>query len=299
VDLLNVLRTLRRFKWTTVAVALLTLGAVGGLLLTAPKVYQVAANYVLVSPSIPSDLELTTHPELAAENRNNPYLRFSSQSIVGQVLATRMTSDEVRHELVEQGVDKDYLVAPSGDFGGAGQIVNVSGVGGTPQAAARATELIVTRMTSELRTLQRVYGAADRYLITLIPIEAPGEARLMVSGQLRSVIAVIGAGLLGLFAAISIRQAMSAERTPSPITRPRRLRPKGQRPTEITVENGVAPPILEEPASVGPRVPAMRLIRTGRRLSVADDHDAVSSTRQRDLEDDPEGDDLPAPRSVP
>ena len=96
-----------------------------------PKIYQVDAAYVLVNPSVPSDLELTTHPDLAAENRNNPYLRFSSQSMVGQVLATRMSSDEVRRDLLAQGISDDYVVSPSNDFGGAGQIVDIAGVGPT------------------------------------------------------------------------------------------------------------------------------------------------------------------------
>ena len=99
-DLLNVLGTLRRFKWTTLTIVGLTLGAIAILVFAVPKVYQVDAAYVLVNPSVPSDAELASRPDLAAENRNNPYLRFSSQSMVGQVVATRMDSDEVRRDLL-------------------------------------------------------------------------------------------------------------------------------------------------------------------------------------------------------
>ena len=176
-DLLNVLRTLRRFKWTTMTIVVLTLGSIGAMVFATPKIYQVDAAYVLVNPSVPSDMELTTHPDLAAENRNNPYLRFTSQSMVGQVIATRMSSDEVRRELLAQGISDDYVVSPSNDFGGAGRIGDVAGAGPDPEAASAATAAIVARMASELRSMQKVYGAADRYLITLIPIQAPGEAR--------------------------------------------------------------------------------------------------------------------------
>jgi hypothetical protein len=210
VDLLNVLRTLRRFKWTTITVAGLTLGAIAILVFAVPKVYQVDAAYVLVNPSVPSDAELARRPDLAAENRDNPYLRFTSQSMVGQVLATRMSSDDVRRDMLGQGISDDYVVSPSNDYGGAGQIVTVSGVGPSPEAASHATEVIVGRMVSELRGMQKVYGAVDRYLITLIPVQAPGEAKRVVSGQLRSVIAVGGVGLIILFAAISVRQAMDS-----------------------------------------------------------------------------------------
>jgi hypothetical protein len=158
--------------------------------------------------------------------------------MVGQVLATRMNSEDVRTALVGQGVSDEYVVSPSNDFGGAGQIINVSGIGATPEAAAHASDVIVTRMTEELRSMQKVYGAVDRYMITLIPIQAPGEAKRVVSGQLRSVIALGGVGMILLFAAISVRQAMSARprRTPespggsqggSPRRRPR-PRPQGE-----------------------------------------------------------------------
>ena len=48
-DLLNVLRTLRRFKWTTLTIGALTLGAIAALVFVVPKVYQVDAAYVLVN----------------------------------------------------------------------------------------------------------------------------------------------------------------------------------------------------------------------------------------------------------
>jgi hypothetical protein len=306
VDLLNVLRTLRRFKWTTLTIAALTLGAIAVLVFAVPKVYQVDAAYVLVNPSVPSEAELVARPELAAENRDNPYLRFTSQSMVGQVLATRMSSDEVRRDLLGQGVSDDYVVTPSNDFGGAGQIVNISGVGPTPEAASRATEAIVGRMGAELRAMQKVYGAADRYLITPIPVEAAGEAKRVVSGQLRSVIAVGGVGLVILFAAISIRQAMEARPKeppavaagpPEPVSDPAPAEPVTV-VTAVEVEPPAAPP--DSPAPVRPlRTPAMRLVRGKTRpLHLADDLEAVSSFRTIDDERDGESD-LPTPRAAP
>lgn len=326
-DLLNVLRTLRRFKWTTLTIGALTLGAIAALVFVVPKVYQVDAAYVLVNPNVPSEAELAARPDLAAENRDNPYLRFSSQSMVGQVVATRMSSDEVRRDLLAQGISDDYVVAPSNDFGGAGQIVTVSGVGPTPEAASHATEVIVARMGQELRSMQKVYGAVDRYLITQIPVQAPGEAKRVVSGQLRSVIAVGGVGLVVLFAVISVRQAMEARPKDPPAAAAAPPPPVAEGPPagpDLATVGAIqapdpptttAPPVeapVTAPQATGEtpvralRAPAMRLVRNGSRsLHLADDLDAVSSFRTGDAappnghpDPDAEGD-LTVPRAVP
>jgi hypothetical protein len=288
VDLLNVLRTLRRFKWTTLTIVVLTLGSIAALVLAVPKVYQVDGAYVLINPSVPSDQELSTHPDLAAENRNNPYLRFTSQSMVGQVLATRMSSDDVRAALLKEGVNDEYIVAPSNDFGGAGQIINVSGVGPTPQAAAHASDAIVARMTDELRSMQKVYGAADRYMITLIAIQAPGEAMRVVSGQLRSIIAVAGAGMILLFAAISVRQAMSARRRRAPRTRGgvqiggprRRPRPlsEGGAPPSPNTSSSSPPGTSSLPSGRPAHTQAIRLVRPRQPSSLRSGNDIAPVT---------------------
>ncbi|HEU4998667.1 MAG TPA: hypothetical protein VFT68_06950 [Lapillicoccus sp.] len=326
-DLLNVLRTLRRFKWTTLTIGALTLGAIAALVFVVPKVYQVDAAYVLVNPNVPSEAELAARPDLAAENRDNPYLRFSSQSMVGQVVATRMSSDEVRRDLLAQGISDDYVVAPSNDFGGAGQIVTVSGVGPTPEAASHATEVIVARMGQELRSMQKVYGAVDRYLITQIPVQAPGEAKRVVSGQLRSVIAVGGVGLVVLFAVISVRQAMEARPKDPPAAAAAPPPPVAEGPPagpDLATVGAIqapdpptttAPPVeapVTAPQATGEtpvralRAPAMRLVRNGSRsLHLADDLDAVSSFRTGDAappngHPDPAAEgDLTVPRAVP
>jgi hypothetical protein len=298
VDLLNVLRTLWRFKWTTITIGVLTLGAIAALVLATPKIFQVDATYVLVNPSVPSDLELTTHSDLAAENRNNPYLRFSSQSMVGQVLASRMSSDDVRRDLLAQGISDEYVVSPSNDFGGAGQIIDIAGVGPSPEGASAATAAIVARMTTELRSMQKVYGAADRYLITPIPIQAPAEAKRVVSGQLRSVIAVGGVGLIVLFAAISIRQAMAPRRRLR--ARPSTLPSQRPRPAMVMAhsEPQVGPPT--EPAPIHPeRTPTTRLVHNRLRpLHVADDVDVATSIRPEDIVPDTDVG-MSTPRAAP
>jgi len=212
VDLLSLIRTLLHFKWITVLVLGATAAGIATFLVAGPRVYQVEASYVLVNPPLPSESELANNPALRRLNSNNPYLRFSNQAMVGQVVASRVGGNQVRSELIAAGADKDYLIAPSGEFGGSGQILQITGLGATPEAAARTGGLVTERMIQELRSMQKVYGADDRYLMTALAIEPPGPPRQQTSGSMRSIMGIAGAGVLVLFMAISIAQAVEQAR---------------------------------------------------------------------------------------
>ena len=211
-DLLSLLRTLLHFKWITLVVLGATVAGIAAFVVTGPKVYQVEASYVLVNPPLPSESELANSPALRRLNSNNPYLRFSNQAMVGQVVASRVGGNQVRSELIAAGADKDYVIAPSGEFGGSGQILQITGLGATPEAAARTGGLVTERMIQELRSMQKVYGADDRYLMTTLAIEPPGPPRQQTSGSMRSIMGIAGAGVLVLFMAISIAQAVEQAR---------------------------------------------------------------------------------------
>jgi hypothetical protein len=214
-DLLSLIRTLWHFKWITAVVLLATGAGVGIFLVAGPRVYEVQASYVLVNPPVPSDADLVRNPALRNLNSNNPYLRFGSQAMVGQVLASRLGGQQVRASLIAAGADKDYMVTPSNDFGGAGQIVQVTALGPTPESSAHTADLVITRMVAELKTMQKIYGADDRYLMTALPIEPPGLPQQQTSGAMRSVIGIAGAGAIVLFTAISVAQAVEqTRRTP-------------------------------------------------------------------------------------
>ncbi|PWW21375.1 capsular polysaccharide biosynthesis protein [Geodermatophilus normandii] len=204
-DLLAIVSSLRRHWVITVVMTLLTVvGALGVVALT-PRVYNSNASFVLVNPEPqPSGAELLVDPSLAGVNWDNPYLRFANEGTVGQVLAARMSSDSVRGALSGQGADPDYEVSQSAV---SSQIIDVVGTGSTAEAADATLALVNQRMEDELAAMQKVYGADDRTLITLLPVATPTSAHLMVSGTIRTLVGVGAAGALLLFAAISLAEA--------------------------------------------------------------------------------------------
>ncbi|MGY1649743.1 Wzz/FepE/Etk N-terminal domain-containing protein [Geodermatophilus sp. SYSU D01119] len=204
-DLLAIVSSLRRHWIITLVVALLTLvGALAVVSLT-PRVYNSNASFVLVNPEPqPTDAELLADPSLAGVNWDNPYLRFASEGTVGQVLAARLSSASVREALAGEGADPDYEVTQSAV---SAQIIDVVGTGETPEAADATLAVVNQRMADELAAMQRVFGADDRTLITLLPVATPTRAHLIVSGTIRTLVGVGAAGALLLFAAISLAEA--------------------------------------------------------------------------------------------
>ncbi|MGX5653815.1 Wzz/FepE/Etk N-terminal domain-containing protein [Geodermatophilus nigrescens] len=220
-DLYAILQSLRRHWVLTVGIAVATAVAIGGVLFLMPRDYEATASYVLVNPDPgPSGSEVPTDPGWTDVNRNNPYLRFANQATVSQVLAARVSGDSVRESLIAAGADSGYSIAPSVDFGGSGYIIDIVGTGSSSEEALRTLEVVVQRMQDELRAMQRIFNADDSALITALPVAEPTGARLIVSGTIRSLVGIGGAGVIALFAAISIAEARASA--------PKRPRARGE-----------------------------------------------------------------------
>ncbi|SNS67417.1 Capsular polysaccharide biosynthesis protein [Geodermatophilus saharensis] len=206
-DLFAIARTLRRHWLVSAVVMLLTALAAGWVLFVMPRTYEATGTYVLVNPAAPpTDAQMAADPSLVAVNRNNPYLRFSNQATVSQVLAGRVSGDTVREALRAQGANVDYTIAPSVDFGGTGQVIEIVGTGISPGEAQETLRLVTERMEAELYDMQKVYGADDSALISVLPVAEPTSARLKVSGLVRSVVGLGAAGVIVLFMCISIAE---------------------------------------------------------------------------------------------
>jgi capsular polysaccharide biosynthesis protein len=206
-DIFAILRSLRRHWVITLVVAALTVGGSLSLLLVMPRNYESSASYVLVNPdSGPTQDEIAADPSLAV-NRNNPYLRFSNPSTVGQVLSGRVSAANVREELTAKGAGEDYRIAPSPEFGGSGQVLDLVGTGTSPQQAEETLRLVADRMVTELTDMQAVYGADPSTFINVLPVAAPTKAKLVLSGTVRAMVGFAVAGVLLLFSAISVAEA--------------------------------------------------------------------------------------------
>ncbi|MGY1694440.1 hypothetical protein ACI780_05935 [Geodermatophilus sp. SYSU D00814] len=246
-DLFAILRSIRRHWVITGLVVVLTAAACAWLVLVMPRDYEANASYVLVNPAPPpTDAQIERDPSLAGVNRNNPYLRFANEGTVGQVLSARMSGGTVRDALVGQGADAGYTIGPSPT---SGQIVDIVGTGTSAAEAERTLALVSERMEAELAALQQVYGADPSALITPLPVAEPTGGHVVVSGTIRSLVGVVGAGVILLFAAISIAEGREAlrreERRPSRRATGRHEAPEEDAERDVSASRSVLLPRSE------------------------------------------------------
>jgi hypothetical protein len=227
-DLLAIFSSLRRHKIIMLIVLLLALGGDLFIAFGIPPVYESQAQYVLISPPpLPSDTQIEKNPSLGKLNTNNPYLRLPSPSVVVAVLAERVSGDNVRAQLKAAGADKNYTIGATNAIG-SGVVIVINGTGQSTGQTNKTLELVAARMKSELHDMQTINGADDRYLYQALPINPPTTPLRKVTGPLRSLIAVTAAGVVLLFALISIAEAIGPRRT-KPVTGVPRPREGGDR----------------------------------------------------------------------
>jgi capsular polysaccharide biosynthesis protein len=212
VDLLAIFSSLRRHRLIALFVVLGVIGGNAFILFGIPPRYESQAQYVLIAPQAPpTDAQIERDPSLAKLNSNNPYLRLPS-SVVVDVLTQKVSGDDVRRDLESQGADSNYQIAPTNTMGN-GLIISILGTGVSAAQSRKTLDLVVTRMDSELEQMQTIDGADKRFLYQAQPINAPTNATRKITGTLRSLIAVTAAGVILLFACISVAEAIPARRT--------------------------------------------------------------------------------------
>jgi capsular polysaccharide biosynthesis protein len=211
-DLLNIFSTLRRHKIILLVILVLTAGGCAYVVLGIPPQYTTQAQFVVVEPPAPpSDADIQANPELGKLNSNNPYLRMPNPSIVVDVLAQRVSSDTVRQALIDAGADRNYEIASTNTIG-SGLVVQITGTGTSSAGATRTLQLVTDRMEVELKAMQKVNGADDRFLFQALPVSPATPPLRKVTGTLRSLIAVAAAGVVFLFGAVSIAEAIPGRR---------------------------------------------------------------------------------------
>ena len=158
-DLLRISRKFWRYRIVTLPIIALTLlGAFYVIAIKAP-VYKVSSSYVLINPPPPPTAdEIARNPALGRVNSDNPYTRFSDQSVIVSLLSSSLSSDTTRQQLVSQGADPRYTVAPDLQLGYSSLVVEVTGVGTTPESAVKTAELVGAGLTSRARPRAGVSG---------------------------------------------------------------------------------------------------------------------------------------------
>jgi Chain length determinant protein len=212
-DLLSIVRKVWRYKLVTLPVVLLTLcGAVYVVAVKEP-VYEASSSFILINPPAPPTPEdIARDPSLGRINSDNPYTRFSDQSVMIEVLASTMASESAQRALLEAGADPRYKVAPTSAFGYSSPIVKVTAQGPTPEVAVRSAKLVGKALTRELEGMQQAEGVDPHYRIEAQQVETPDRAQLKASGQLRMLVGVLVLGAVLLFVVVSVADALTTLR---------------------------------------------------------------------------------------
>ncbi len=212
-DLLQILQKIWRFRIVTLPVLALTLlGAIYVVALKEPE-YSATSSYVLINPPAPPTAEeIAADPTLGRISADNPYTRFTDQSVVVDLLASGLSNESARKALAQQGADPRYTVAPSSGLGYSSLIVEITGVGSTPETAMETATLVGAAVTRELDRLQSSQGVDARYRIETQRVVAPDHAEQRVSGKLRILVGVFVLGAILLFVVISAAEAVTTVR---------------------------------------------------------------------------------------
>jgi len=214
-DLLSIISIVWRHKLAAIPVVLLTIAGAFYVIAIKAPVYQATSSLLLLgAPNPPSAGQIAADRKLAKINPNNPYVNFDDLPVVADAVINVVTSNTAEQTLAAQGVNPEYQVVLSTDFGNP-PIIEITGIGRTAAEAMRGASLVTSTAVADLYQMQKAQGVNNAYMITSTELVKPTQAQTTVSGKLRTLIAVLGIGALLLFVVISLAEAVARRRSPA------------------------------------------------------------------------------------
>lgn len=211
-DLLSIARILRKHKVLVIPVVVLTFLGVVYFAAFSKPLYETTADYVFVPPPGPPTAEqIALDPTLANVNSGNLFSRFDDQSIIADAIVSRMSSASTQQTLVNQGADSRFTVTPISLYGSPEPMVEVLGTGSTAAEALKTSSLVSAALERSLYSLQRSQGTNSTYMFTALQV-ASSPPVIKVSSTLRSIVAVLGVGVVLLFVLVSLGDAIDRKR---------------------------------------------------------------------------------------
>jgi capsular polysaccharide biosynthesis protein len=212
-DLLVIARKFWRYKLLTLPVVLLTLFGAAYVIAVKEPVYETSSSYIMINPPLPpTEEDIARNPALGRINADNPYARFSDETVIVDVLASSMANTSTEETLVKKGADPRYKVSSASALGFSSPILKITAQGGSPEVAVKSAELVGKGVTQELDRMQKAEGVDPTYWIKSKQVEAPDGAQLRASGQLRMLVGVLAFGAVLLFVVVSVADAVSTLR---------------------------------------------------------------------------------------
>lgn len=207
---LSVFRTIWRRRWLAFPAIVLTLVAAALVFVYGPREYESSVSYAIVDPQVPTAEQLQQDPSLRLLNSNNPYLRSSDPNLIASVMITRLNAKSTQDLMKRERLSDTYKATPGED--GQGLIVTITASGDTARQSIATTKELGRIFEVDLRSVQKVNNADDRYLFTPIVVDELYKATEKVSSRLRTVIIVLVAGIILVFGAVSLGNAIDRSR---------------------------------------------------------------------------------------
>jgi hypothetical protein len=211
-DLLSISGAIWRHKLVTIPlIAFILLGALYVVKFKAP-VYNSSSSFLLVNPpGPPTAAQIAANPRLGKVNTNNPYANFGDLNVTADAVLSVLTSPSSQQALAEAGADPRYQAALSSAFG-TPPIIQITGVGSSAQEAIKTANLVTNAAITDLHQLQKSQGVNPSYMITSVKLVPPIAATKSSSGKLRTLIALVGLGVILLFVAVSVMDVIGKRR---------------------------------------------------------------------------------------
>ena len=192
-DLVNLLRLIRRQRVVVGILVVASIGALVYLYISIPVTYRASGSAVLLKPSVtapPLSTPGATVPAASADN-TNPYVSLNDMSVVLDIVSRRMKTPSVETRLDEQGVSS-FTLGANLDFY-RGPILDYSADGGTQAAALRGAGVVRAEIQQQLDELQAQQGVAPADYIRLDDAVTATDTTTVITSKVRT---MIGAGFV-------------------------------------------------------------------------------------------------------
>ncbi len=214
-DLLSIIQSLWRHKLVTIPVVVFTALAALYVVKIKPPVYQASASILLANPQgAATQSQIAADPRLKTINPYNTFASYGDLTVVADTVIQVVTAPSAQPALLQSGVDPRYQIVVSTAWGNP-PIINITGIGTSGQAAIRSASVLVTATEADLYAMQKKQGIDNFYMITPVEIVKPAQAQRSSSGKLRSLIAVLGLGMILLFVVVSVTEGVDKRRKDS------------------------------------------------------------------------------------
>jgi len=215
-DLLSIIGKVWRYKLITIPIIILTaLGALYIVKVKAP-VYQATSGILLVNPPAPPTAEqIAKDPSLGNVNTNNTFAGFGNLDVVADAVIRVVDTESA--QLVQAGANPQFQLSLSSDLGQPPPpIIEVTGIAPNAQEALASANLVSKAVMNSLHQMQAQQGINPSYMIKSVEIYSPQNAQESSSGKLRTLIALLAAGIIVIFIAISMIDAFKRRRDDLP-----------------------------------------------------------------------------------